>query len=312
MQNNTIPFEQSINDSKKKYQDLLGYVKEIVQLRASLMTTNPDQKQLNVYKLLTKCFGAYYRIKDDPQIFPDSITKDDNTYPAAKYTTSYSTATTTENLPKYTTSYSTTTTENLPKNTSQYLFGDNDDDDKIVHKDDTTDDDKEIEQLFLSDQERETLPDDKDVSKMFQMSEIKLNRAILGKSYVVTEDIQSDSDSTQKIFSVNTNEKKELHTQTQVQTQTQTNIETTMVLVNSEDKLNEQLGFSNTLEKKYDMIDEGDDTFYDYDDSEVKGMLKTDGYYSGRESDDDNYFSKVSSRKDFADTYVSKYDNYIS
>ena len=175
--------------SGQTYQNLLQYVKDIVQLRSRLMIQNPDQKDLNEYKLLEKCFGAFYRIKNDPHILLDSILKMPNVSNVQHMAFVPNVSST--QLP------STKLDESGTQKAVMYMFGNNDQpENKTVQSLSSleSDDDKEMKELFLSDDERESLPDDIDVLKRFKISEIKLNRAISEKKYVIIDDDESESE----------------------------------------------------------------------------------------------------------------------
>jgi len=158
------------SENTTKYGELLKYIREIVSLRTRLMKQNPDKKDLNNYKLLTKTFGAYYRIKDDPNIIIDSISKldkIDNEQPQ---------------------------TNNVSKPTITYMFNDNDISATSVAQNDTdsdvnsNSDDRNIDELFANDidEEQEKVLGDIDVDKMYRKSEILMKKAINSKKYVAT------------------------------------------------------------------------------------------------------------------------------
>jgi len=170
------------SENPTKYAELLKYIREIVSLRTRLMKENPDKKDLDNYKLLTKTFGAYYRIKDDPNIIIDSISKLDKIDNEQQHT------------------------NNVSKPTLTYMFNDVDVSTTTVAQNDkdsdinSNSDDRSIDELFANDidEEQEKVLEDADVDNMYRKSEILMKKAINSKKYVVTniDDINTDDNTT--------------------------------------------------------------------------------------------------------------------
>lgn len=160
------------------YNDLLAIIKEIVQLRTR-MTTKPTMTDAKNYKLLIKCFEAYTRIKQHPEIELDTIKSVviDGAKPDG--------GTTVKPMPLE--------RKSEGKGGATYLFIDNAGDGPKI---DSTDDDSDTEpnDLFLT-EPSEPLPDDSEVKQMLKKSEYQLQRAVKHRNYLaVTELSGSDSD----------------------------------------------------------------------------------------------------------------------
>lgn len=173
----------------EKYLDLMQYIREIVSLRNKLVSQKCDDKDIESYKLLTKVFGAYYRIKGDPNIIIDSISKLDTSTAQTQTQVQQSQNTQVQN---------TSTTPIIT-----YMFDDNDDKNKNDKDSDLNDDsdDRDIDELFASDDENENENEDneklaEDAEKMYKTSEILMKKAIESKKYVaktIDEDMTDEN-----------------------------------------------------------------------------------------------------------------------
>lgn len=171
------------------YSDLLAIIKETFQLRVKMMT-KPSEKDVSNYKILTKAYEAYNRIKNHPDITIDTInsvvTKNDN-----KIENQNKTQTQTQNQIQNKSSSSLIKQQsNENTNSVIYLFGN--------QNSDSSDIDSEMDpnELFIEDKPPEKLPDDNDVELMLKKSSFQLNRALNNRNYIVIEESEeSEEDS---------------------------------------------------------------------------------------------------------------------
>jgi len=164
------------------YADLLEIMKEVAQLKTRL-STKPTERDVKNYKLLIKCFEAFTRIKQHPEIEMDTIgsvnvggVKEKERKDAG----------------------------GLDCKAVAYMFGDSPGDGpkveavsggKSENKGEGTDDsDIDPSDLFLT-KAAEPLPDDNEVKEMLKKSEYQLQRAIKNRNYLITVEVEgSDSD----------------------------------------------------------------------------------------------------------------------
>lgn len=193
-----------------KYNDLLQYIREVVELRNKLVN-NPTEKDLNTYKLLTKTFGAYYRIKNNPALIIDSIADVDIPQNQVQNQVQTQIQSHVQTLhapitrPYISVADSSSSDDNEHSSYADYLFGDSNDADnkqlvlfpqksEINDEDEDEDDSKDVEELFdeLEFCSETPQPDkDSEVTNMYKKANISLNRAISQKSYIVIADLEN-------------------------------------------------------------------------------------------------------------------------
>lgn len=164
------------------YSDLLVIIKEVVQLRTRL-TAKSSEQDIRDYKLLTKVFEAYTRIRDHPDIALDTICSVDSKTDDTKN--------------NHQTQDPSKCTSNQQSNQSTsnviYLFGSNQQDTQAVSDTSEIDSDMDPDELFEDEGPVEKLPDDKDVELMLKKSSFQLNRALNNRNYLVLGE-SDDSD----------------------------------------------------------------------------------------------------------------------